>query len=397
MDFLQHSGGLLFVRVLEYFRGLASLMNGELGLGKLFKRGRDMWHNQTAEEALKQLQSSPSGLSQSEAEKRLLEYGKNEPPQGKKRNVILAFLSHFHDVLIYVLLGAAVVTMLLDHWVDAGVILAVVLINAIIGYVQEGKAEKAMDAIRHLIAPKANVLRDNERASIEGGHLVPGDIVLLEAGNKVPADIRLLSAYGLLVQEAILTGESLPLEKTIDPVSKEAALGDRHCMLFSGTTITAGQGKGLVVATGKNTEIGRISGLLAEVETLTTPLVRQIGAFAKWLTVFILGVSASLFVFAYFSAHHDFATVFLSVVGLAVAAIPEGLPAVLTITLAVGVQAMARKNAIIRRLPSIETLGSVSVICTDKTGTLTKNEMMVLPQRSRPRTLLSLKATAMSP
>jgi magnesium-transporting ATPase (P-type) len=261
--------------------------------------------------------------------------------------------------------------------VDTGVILAVVIANAVIGFVQEGKAEKAMDAIRHMLAPRANVLRNGERTSVAGEQLVPGDIVLIEAGDKVAADLRLITAHGLSVQEAILTGESVPVEKHTGAVAAGAAVGDRTCMAFSGTLVTSGQGRGVVVATGAHTEIGHISGLLSEVETLTTPLVTQMGAFAKWLTIFILLIAVLLITYGYFVGHHDFSEMFMAVVGLAVAAIPEGLPAVLTITLAVGVQAMARRNAIVRRLPAIETLGSVSVICTDKTGTLTRNEMMV--------------------
>lgn len=286
-------------------------------------------------------------------------------------------LLQFHNILIYVLLGSAVITTAMGHFVDTLVIVAVVIANAIIGFIQEGKAERAMDAIRHMLAPHASVMRDAERRSVDGETLVPGDVVLLEAGDKVPADLRLLQARGLQVQEAILTGESLPVDKQTNAVAASAPLGDRSCLAFSGTLVTAGQGRGVVVATGAATEIGRISGLLSEVETLTTPLVTQMGAFAKWLTILILLIAALLLVFGYFVEHFEFADMFMAVVGLSVAAIPEGLPAVLTITLAVGVQAMARRNAIVRRLPAIETLGSVSVICTDKTGTLTRNEMMV--------------------
>ncbi len=289
----------------------------------------------------------------------------------------MRFLLQFHNVLIYVLLGSAVITALLGHAADTAVILAVVVANAVIGFIQEGKAEKAMDAIRHMLAPRASVLRAGERHTVAGDSLVPGDVVLLEAGDKVPADLRLIQLHGLQAQEAILTGESLPVEKRPDPVAADAALGDRSCMAFSGTLVTSGQGKGVVVATGPGTQIGRISGMLSEVEALTTPLVKQMDAFARWLTILILLVAAVLLVFGYFVGHHEFSEMFMAVVGLSVAAIPEGLPAVLTITLAVGVRAMAQRNAIVRRLPAIETLGSVSVICTDKTGTLTRNEMAV--------------------
>jgi calcium-translocating P-type ATPase len=257
------------------------------------------------------------------------------------------------------------------------VILAVVIVNATIGFIQEGKAEKAMEAIRRMLALKASVLRDGMRRSVESEGLVPGDIVLLEAGDKVPADLRLFHVNGLQVQEAILTGESVPVEKHTQPVAEAAPIGDRGCMAYSGTLVTSGLGRGVVAATGADTEVGRISGMLSTIETMTTPLLRQMNVFGRWLTVMILLIAAVLLVFGYFVEHLEFSEMFMAVVGLSVAAIPEGLPAVLTITLAVGLQAMARRNAIVRRLPAIETLGSVSVICTDKTGTLTRNEMVV--------------------
>ncbi len=335
------------------------------------------WHHISVDSALVELNAAPTGLSQHEAEARLKTHGPNRLPEPPKSSTTIRFLLQFQNILIYVLLGSAVITAVLGHWIDTFVILAVVLANAIIGFIQEGKAEKAMDAIRQMLAPHASVLRSGERHSIEGEKLVPGDIVLLEAGGKVPADLRLLKTHGLQIQEAILTGESVPVEKHTEPVHFDAQLGDRSCIAFSGTLVTSGQGKGVVVATGASTEIGRISGLLSEVETLTTPLVKQMEAFAQWLTIFILLIATFLLGYGYFVGHHEFTEMFMAVVGLSVAAIPEGLPAVLTITLAVGVQSMARRHAIVRRLPAIETIGSVSVICTDKTGTLTRNEMMV--------------------
>ena len=335
------------------------------------------WHTLTPEAALDALTASASGLDSPTARDRLQQYGPNRLQASAGRSTLVRFFLQFHNILIYVLLGSAAATAFLDHLLDTGVILAVVLANVVIGFVQEGKAEKAMDAIRHLLALQATVLRDGERRSIDGEQLVPGDIVVLEAGDKVPADLRLLQARGLAIQEAILTGESVPVDKNTAAVGEGAALGDRACMAFSGTLVTSGQGQGLVVATGAGTEIGRISGMLSRVETLTTPLVTQMGVFARWLTLVILLVAALLLVFGYVVRGYAFVDMFMVVVGLSVAAIPEGLPAVLTITLAMGVQAMAKRNAIVRRLPAIETLGSVSVICTDKTGTLTRNEMMV--------------------
>ena len=334
-------------------------------------------HSRHAEDCLAALHATAEGLLSSEAARRLSEHGPNRLPEVRGRGPVLRFLLQFHNVLIYVLIGAAVVTAALQHWVDTGVILAVVLANAVIGFVQEGKAEAAMAAIRNMLAPRAAVLRDGQRVTLDGADLVPGDVVLLEAGDKVPADLRVIEARGLAAQEAILTGESMPVEKGTAPVAADAALGDRRSMLWSGTLVTQGTARGLVVATGAATEIGRIGGLLAGVEQLTTPLVAQMDHFARWLSFLILLCAALLLAYGYYVGHMPFADLFMAVVGVAVAAIPEGLPAVMTITLAIGVQAMARRSAIIRRLPAIEAIGSVSVICTDKTGTLTRNEMVV--------------------
>jgi calcium-translocating P-type ATPase len=339
----------------------------------------EAWHTLSAEQVLERLGvNEQAGLDEAQIQARLARSGFNRLPESSRRPAWRRFLLQFHNILIYVLLGSAVITAILQHVWDTAVILAVVVANAIIGYIQEGKAEKAMDAIREMLAPRATVIRAGLRLGIAGDELVPGDIVLLEAGDKVPADLRLLHANRLQVQEAILTGESAPVEKHTEPVRPQAPLGDRACMAFSGTLVTCGQATGIVVATATSAEIGRISNLLADVESLTTPLIQQMDAFARWLTILILLIAGLLLVYGHFVGHYVFSEIFMVVVGMAVAAIPEGLPAVLTITMAVGVRAMARRNAIIRRLPAIETLGSVSVICTDKTGTLTRNEMMVV-------------------
>uniref|UniRef100_UPI003BA846DE HAD-IC family P-type ATPase n=1 Tax=Stappia sp. TaxID=1870903 RepID=UPI003BA846DE len=338
---------------------------------------RGLFHARSAGACLEDLGSSARGLDDAEAGRRLAAHGANRLPAPAGRSLLARIATQFNNVLIYALIASACVTALLDHWVDTAVIVAVVIVNAVIGFIQEGRAEEAMAAIRNMLAPHATVMRDGERRSIDAADLVPGDIVLVEAGDRVSADLRLLTAHGLKAEEAVLTGESVPVDKTVAPVSPDAPLGDRSSMLFSGTLVAAGAGRGLVVATGADTEVGHISGLLASVETLTTPLLRQMDLFARWLTVFILLIAASLLVWGYFLDHADFGELFMSVVGLSVAAIPEGLPAVLTITLSVGVRAMARRNAIVRRLPAIETLGAVSVICSDKTGTLTRNEMTV--------------------
>lgn len=334
-------------------------------------------HSLPEEVVLRAMGSSVEGLSSQETQRRLQVHGRNRLPEAAERSVLVRFLSQFHNVLIYVLIASAIVTAFMQHWVDTGVIVAVVLGNAIVGFLQEGRAEQAMDAIRGMLAPHAAVLRDGRRTSVDAADLVPGDVVLVEAGDRVPADMRLMEARRLKVEEAALTGESVPVDKTSDLVAIDTVLGDRNSMLFSGTLVAAGTGRGVVVATGLATEIGKISGMLEAVETLSTPLVRQMDIFARWLTLFILIIAALLLAYGLAVGHLPFPELFMTIVGLSVAAIPEGLPAVMTITLAVGVQAMARRNAIVRRLPAIETLGSVSVICTDKTGTLTRNEMVV--------------------
>jgi magnesium-transporting ATPase (P-type) len=289
----------------------------------------------------------------------------------------MRLLAQFHNLLIYVLLGAALIAGAMQHWVDTIVILGVVLVNAVIGFVQEGKAEDALRAIRNMLSSQAMVLRDGRHVSVPAEELVPGDVVLLQSGDKVPADLRLLRAKGLQIQEAVLTGESAAVEKVTDPVTEDAALGDRVCMAYSGTLVTHGQASGIVVATGAATEIGRISDLVAQVQTLLTPLLRQMAVFSRRLTATVLVLALGMFAFGVLVRDFSAAEMFMTVVGLAVAAIPEGLPAILTVTLAIGVTRLAGRNAIIRRLPVVETLGSVSVICSDKTGTLTRNEMTV--------------------
>ena len=336
-----------------------------------------LWHNIEAEDILQRLTSSTDGLPQEDAQRRLQEHGPNRLRPAKKTSPLARFLVQFHNVLIYVLIGSGCVTALLGHWLDSGVIIGVVVINAIIGYIQEGKAEKALDAIRNMLSHQAMVKRDNKFISLPADQLVPGDVVLLQSGDKVPADLRLFKARELRIEEAMLTGESVPVEKITTPVAELASIGDRKCVAYSGTFVTYGQGQGVVVATGDHTEIGRISSMLRHVQMLTTPLLRQIASFAKWLTIAIGLIASMTFAFGVFVQHFSVEEMFLAAVGLAVAGIPEGLPAIMTITLAIGVQRMARKNAIIRRLPAVETLGSVTVICSDKTGTLTRNEMMV--------------------
>lgn len=335
------------------------------------------WHALSAKSVFESLETTSDGLSTEEVGKRLAKYGPNRLPEIRARGPLIRFFYQFHNVLIYVLIAASAVTVLLGHWVDASVILGVVLVNAMIGFVQEGKAENALKAIRQMLAPNAMALRDGRQVKVRAEDLVPGDIVFLQSGDKVSADLRLYRNKGLQIQESVLTGESVAVEKNTDPIATEAVLGDRSCMAYSGTLVTHGQGAGVVVATGSQTEIGRISKLVSEVELVTTPLLRQVAQFGRWLTAAILGMAVMTFVFGSFIRDYAIAEMFLAAVSLAVAAIPEGLPAIMTITLAIGVQRMARRNAIIRRLPAVETLGAVTVICSDKTGTLTRNEMTV--------------------
>ncbi len=335
------------------------------------------WHSKDIDAIFKELGTSPEGLTSKEAASRLQKYGPNRLPEPKKRSALIRFLLQFHDILIYLLLVAAAVTAVLDYWVDTAVILGVVVLNAIIGFVQEGKAEDALEAIKKMLSARALVMRDGRHLNIPAEELVPGDVVLLQSGDRVPADLRLFRVKGLQIQEAALTGESLPVRKGVDPVPEESVVGDRLCIAFSGTIVTHGQGEGVVVATGADTEIGQISTMVSQTKSVTTPLLRQMAQFGRWLSLAILVVAAASFAFGYLLRGYEAAEMFMASVSLAVAAIPEGLPAIMTITLAIGVQRMAKRNAIIRRLPAVETLGAVTVICSDKTGTLTKNEMTV--------------------
>jgi magnesium-transporting ATPase (P-type) len=338
---------------------------------------RAAWHATAAPEALAVLDSDPAGLTAAEATRRLETCGPNRLPAAARRSAWMRLLQQFHNLFIYVLLGSAAISLLLGHAVDAAVILAVVLLNAAIGYVQEGRAEEALDAIRAMIDPRAAVIREGRRLTVAADEVVPGDVVVLEAGDRVPADLRLIRQRSLRIAEAALTGESVAVDKDTDPVAADSPLGDRRSMAYSGTLVAGGQGLGVAVGTGAATELGRISALLEEVGSLETPLTRQMDRFARILTAVIAVVCVIVFAWAYLRRGYPLDEAFMVVVGLAVAAIPEGLPAILTIAMAIGVSRMAARNAIVRRLPAVETLGSVSVICSDKTGTLTRNEMMV--------------------
>ncbi|MGA7200132.1 MAG: HAD-IC family P-type ATPase [Roseiarcus sp.] len=335
------------------------------------------WHTASADEVVKRLATNrDKGLKAAEAASRLQTYGPNRLPEGKKRGPFLRFLGQFNNILVYVLLAAGFTKLMLSLWVDAAIIFAVVVLNGLLGFIQEGRAEKALDSIRNMLSAEARTLRGGETRMLPAEQLVPGDVVLLESGDKIPADLRLVEAKNLHTEEAALTGESVPAEKNTNPVSEKATVGDRECMAFSGTMVVSGRATGVVVATGSETELGRINQLLADVSPLETPLLRQIKKFGYAITAVIGVISVLIFSYGHWLGHMSFVELFQAVTGIAVSLIPEGLPALITITLAIGVQRMAQRNAIIRRLPAVETLGSVSRICSDKTGTLTLMEMM---------------------
>ncbi|WP_250444422.1 cation-transporting P-type ATPase [Actinotalea sp. C106] len=334
-------------------------------------------HAAPVEEVLDDLGTHLDGLTESEARTRLEADGPNSLPDPARESLVRRIAKHFNDVLIYVLLGAAVVTLLLQHWVDSAVILGVVLINGLIGFIQEGKAEQALAGIRTMLSLDAQVRRDGQWSRVDAADLVRGDVVRLRSGDRVPADVRLVESTDLRVEESALTGESVPAEKHPRPAAEDAGVGDRTSMAFSSSLVTSGRGVGVVTAVGADTEIGRINTMIGEVERLTTPLIRQMNRVGTQLSVAILGLAAVMSVLGLVLHGYAVADALLSAISFAVAAIPEGLPAVMTITLAIGVQRMARRNAITRRLTAVETLGSVTVICSDKTGTLTRNEMTV--------------------
>jgi magnesium-transporting ATPase (P-type) len=336
---------------------------------------RMAWESIDVPKVLEEFGTSKEGLSQGEAKERLDQYGENKLPEAKKKSPFMVFLAQFHNALIYVLLVAALITGILQHWVDMGVILGVVIINSVIGFIQEGKAEKALDSIRKMMSSGATVVRDGKKKDMDATLLVPGDIVYVKPGDKIPADLRIIDSASLRVEEASLTGEAEEVMKFIEPVEEDAELGDRTSMAYMGTTVRNGSGMGVVVATALDTELGKINTMISTTQDIETPLIQKINQFGKGISVVIIVVSILVFLYGYFLRDIPWAEIFTTVIGIAVAAIPEGLPAIMTITLAIGVQKMARRNAIVRRLPSVETLGAVTVICSDKTGTLTKNEM----------------------
>ena len=336
---------------------------------------------QSVEDVFKELQSSPSGLSSQEAASRLEKYGANTLQEGKKKSLLEKFVDQFKDFMILVLLVAAVVSMFAHQGdpdpTDAIIILAVVLLNAVLGVFQESKAEEAIEALKKMASPVASVLRDGHVEHIKGEDIVVGDVVILEAGDVVPADMRLFEVNTVKIEESALTGESVPVDKDlVIPTGDEVGIGDRTNMAFSSTNVTYGRAVGVVTSTGMNTEVGKIANMLANTEEGKTPLQENQDALGKWLTIMILVIAVIIFVVGMLRGN-EWTHMFLTAIAIAVAAIPEGLPAISTIILALGTQKMAQRNAIVRKLPAVETLGGVEIICSDKTGTLTLNQMTV--------------------
>ena len=335
------------------------------------------WHTLPAQEAAELLETAPStGLAQVEIEARVRRFGANRMTVRKRRGEWMRFFLQFHQPLLYILLASTLITAALGQWVDAAVIFGVVLINAVIGYLQEAKAEKAIEALANMLVTEATVLRGGQKLRIASAQLVPGDVVLLQSGDRVPADLRLQQQRNLHIEEAGLTGESVPVEKQTEALPADTLLAERSNLAFTGTLVTSGQGEGVVFATGDQTEMGRIAGMIGLADDLQTPLTRKIAQFSQLLMVVILALAALIFVVGILRGQ-PWPEMFMTAIALAVGAIPEGLPAVVTITLAIGVGRMARQRAIVRKLPAVETLGSTTVICSDKTGTLTQNQMTV--------------------
>jgi len=336
---------------------------------------------QSVEDVFKEVQSSPSGLSSQEAASRLEKYGANTLQEGKKKSLLEKFVDQFKDFMILVLLVAAVVSMFAHQGepdpTDAIIILAVVLLNAVLGVFQESKAEEAIEALKKMASPVASVLRDGHVEHIKGEDIVVGDVVILEAGDVVPADMRLFEVNTVKIEESALTGESVPVDKDlVIPAGDEVGIGDRTNMAFSSTNVTYGRAVGVVTSTGMNTEVGKIANMLANTEEGKTPLQENQDALGKWLTIMILVIAVIIFVVGMLRGN-EWTHMLLTAIAIAVAAIPEGLPAISTIILALGTQKMAQRNALVRKLPAVETLGGVEIICSDKTGTLTLNQMTV--------------------
>lgn len=342
------------------------------------KQLSEVFYTESSDEVLTKFETRTTGLTEAQAQTRLQEYGPNQLDAGKKKTLFAKFLDQFKDVMILVLLAAAVISFFMGDSVEAIMIIVVVFLMAIFGVVQEAKAEQAIEALKDMSTPNANVYRDGAVVTVKSTDIVPGDVVLLEAGDVVPADLRLIETASLKIEEAALTGESVPVEKNIETIAeKETPIGDRRNMAYMNSNVTYGRGVGVVVGTGMNTEVGKIASMLANADETNTPLKENLNHLGKILTVAILAICIIMFAVGMMSGKKTWIEMLLTSVSLAVAAIPEGLPAIVTIILALGTQKMAKRNALVRKLPAVETLGSTDVICSDKTGTLTLNQMTV--------------------
>ncbi|MEM2696206.1 MAG: HAD-IC family P-type ATPase, partial [Thermoproteota archaeon] len=354
------------------------------------------WHSIKVEQALKELNTSIEGLSSKEAFERLKKYGFNEIKETKRRTVLQMFLDEFKDIFILLLIAATILSAIVGYYemsrgeefteafADVITISAIVLLCAITGFIQEYRAEKAVEALKRLAAPKARVIRDGKEIMIPAKEVVPGDIITLEAGDRVPADARLIEVVELKTNEAVLTGESTPVEKRLTILKEDVPVSERHNMVFSATHVVYGRGKAVVVTTGMNTEFGKIAKMVQEAEEEETPLQRKLNRFASKIARVVIAVCIIIFLLEVFEVamqrHFEaegFIRAFMSSIALAISAVPEGLPAIVTVALALGAREFAKRNAIVRRLSSAESLGAVTVICSDKTGTITKGEMTV--------------------
>ena len=342
------------------------------------KQEKKMFYQRTVDDVMSQMKAHPTGLTDQEVKDRRQQFGANKLTSKRRTTLIEKFIAQFKDLMIIILIVAAVIAGFAGETVDAVIILAVVILNAIFGVFQESKAENAIDSLKEMSAPMATVLRNNQSKSVKSEDIVPGDIVLLEAGDVVPADIRLTEANSLKIEEAALTGESVPVNKQVDPITeKDLPLGDRKNLGFMNSNVTSGRATGVVIGTGMNTEVGKIAHMLNTTEETTTPLQENLKSLGKMLTVLILIIAVIVFAVGMWRGQESLINMLLTAISLAVAAIPEGLPAIVTVTLALGTQQMARHRALIRKLPAVETLGSTDVIASDKTGTLTQNKMIV--------------------
>ena len=344
-----------------------------------------MWHEMNVYEVLKQKNTNERvGLTSEESERRKAEFGENKLDEKKKESIIIRFIKQFNDFMIIILIIASIISFALEKingtndYIDSIIIIGIVVFNAILGLIQESKAEKSIEALKKMSSPTAKVKRDGKIFEIPSQEVVPGDIIILEAGKFVPADCRLINSYNLKIEEAALTGENLPIEKDVSKIlKKDVSMGDMVNLAFATTVVTGGHAEAVVTETGMNTKVGKIANMIINDESPETPIQKKLAEVGKNLGIVCLVICLLIFVIGIFKKI-EIQEMFMTSVGLAVAAIPEGLPAIVTIVLSIGVTRMARKNAIIRKLPAVETLGSSSVICSDKTGTLTQNKMTVI-------------------